>query len=166
VNGAYDLRFTVYDASAAGNVIAGPLNVSPVDVTNGLFMARIDFGTGVFTGPPRWLNLEVQPTAGGGFTPLAPRQEVTSSPYAIRAASAGMAADVSAGSVVKSLNTLKDAVTLAAGSNVTITPNGNTLTLAPPGQAAAVSGPSMATTLTITPATSASGRRGRPLLLK
>jgi hypothetical protein len=132
-NGSYDLRFTVYDANAAGNVIAGPLTVSPVDVTNGLFTVRIDFGAGVFAGPPRWLSLEVQPAGGGGFLPLTPRQEVTSSPYAIRAASAGVAADVSAGSVVKSLNTLKDDVTLAAGSNVTITPNGNTLTLAATG---------------------------------
>lgn len=35
--------------------------------------------------------------------------------------------------VVKSLNTLKDDVTLAAGSNVTITPSGNTLTIASSG---------------------------------
>jgi len=133
VNGAYDLRFTLFDASAGGNVIAGPLTVSPVDVANGLFTVRIDFGAGVFSGPPRWLNVEVRPAGGGAFTLLNPRQEATSSPYAIRAASAGTAADVSAGSVVKSLNTLKDAVTLVAGTNVTITPNGNTLTLAAAG---------------------------------
>ena len=40
------------------------------------------------------------------------------------------AADVAAAQVVKSVNTLTDAVTLAAGSNVTITPAGNTLTFA------------------------------------
>jgi hypothetical protein len=39
-NGAYDLRFTIYDANAAGNVIAGPLTVSPVDVMNGLFTGQ------------------------------------------------------------------------------------------------------------------------------
>ena len=37
------------------------------------------------------------------------------------------------GSVVKSLNSLKDNITLAAGSNVTITPRGNTLTIASAG---------------------------------
>lgn len=37
---------------------------------------------------------------------------------------------ISAGQVVKSLNTLKDDVTLAAGNNITITPGGNTLTIA------------------------------------
>ena len=132
-NGAYDLRFTIYDASAGGNVVAGPLTVSPVDVANGLFTVRTDFGAGIFTGPPRWLNIEVQPADGGGFTPLNPRQEVTSSPYAIRAATAGTATDVANGSVVKSLNNLRDDLTFAAGANVTITPNGNTLTLAAAG---------------------------------
>ena len=38
-------------------------------------------------------------------------------------------AKVASGQVVKSVNSLTDAVTLAAGSNVTITPSGNTLTI-------------------------------------
>src|SRR5437867_1402125 len=37
------------------------------------------------------------------------------------------------GTVVKSLNGLRDDLTLAAGANLTITPNGNTLTLAAAG---------------------------------
>ncbi len=91
---------------------------------------RLISGAGAFSGPARWLNIEVRPVGGANYTLLSPRQEVTSSPYAIRAQSAGTAADVSAGSVVKSLNALKDDVTLAAGGNVTITPVGNTLTIA------------------------------------
>ncbi|MDQ6631446.1 MAG: hypothetical protein M3Y82_06770, partial [Verrucomicrobiota bacterium] len=133
VNGPYDLRFTLYDANAAGNVVAGPLLVSPVDVANGLFTARLDFGANVFTGPPRWLSIEVGPVGAGDFTVLSPRQEVTSSPYAIRAQTAGTAADVNPSTVVKSLNGLRDDVSLLAGANVTITPNGNTLTLAAAG---------------------------------
>jgi hypothetical protein len=43
------------------------------------------------------------------------------------------AAKINTGQVVKSINSLKDAVTLAAGSNVSITPSGNTLTLASTG---------------------------------
>ena len=39
------------------------------------------------------------------------------------------AADLAAGTAVASINTLTDAVTLAAGPNVTITPAGNTLTI-------------------------------------
>ena len=37
---------------------------------------------------------------------------------------------IATGQVVKSINSLKDAVTLSAGTNVTITPSGNTLTIA------------------------------------
>jgi hypothetical protein len=42
------------------------------------------------------------------------------------------AAKISGGQLVKSINGLTDAVTLAAGSNISITPSGNTLTLAAP----------------------------------
>lgn len=42
---------------------------------------------------------------------------------------------IAAGQVVKSINTLKDNVTLAAGTNITITPAGNTLTIASSGGA-------------------------------
>ncbi len=38
---------------------------------------------------------------------------------------------IAAGQVVKSLNGLTDTLTLSAGTNVTITPSGNTLTIAP-----------------------------------
>ena len=133
VNGAYELSFTLYDLDAGGNVVGGPLPPIAADVVNGLFTVRIDFGAGIFVGPPRWLNIEVRPVGDVAFTALTPRQEVTSSPYAIRAATAGTATDVANGSVVKSLNTLKDDVTLEAGENVTITPNGNILTLAAAG---------------------------------
>jgi hypothetical protein len=61
---------------------------------------------------------------------------VASVPYAIKslnAATAATALSVASGSVVKSLNNLKDDVKLAAGANVTITPSGNTLTIASAG---------------------------------
>lgn len=133
VTGLYDLRFTIFDSSGGATVVAGPLPANSLGITNGLFTARLDFGAGVFTGPPRWLEISVRPSAGGNFQTLSPRQELTSSPYAIRAQTAGTAADVSNGSVVKSLNNLRDHVTLAAGANVTIAPSGNTLTISSTG---------------------------------
>jgi hypothetical protein len=133
VTGAYDMRFSVYDAGVGGLLVAGPVPANSVDVANGLFTARIDFGAGVFTGPPRWLEISVRQGGNPNFTTLGPRQELTSSPYAIRAQSAGTAADVSNGSVVKSLNSLRDNVSLAAGANVTLTPSGNTITIASSG---------------------------------
>ena len=49
-NGFYALSFAVYDASVAGNLIAGPITNSVVAVSNGLFTVTLDFGAGVFTG--------------------------------------------------------------------------------------------------------------------
>jgi hypothetical protein len=129
VTGTHDMQFSIFDAEAGNGLVAGPLPANAVGVTNGLFTARIDFGAGVFTGPPRWLEISVRPAGVGNFTTLSPRQELTSSPYAIRAQSAGIAADVVNGAVVKSLNGLRDNVTLAAGTNLTLTANGNTLTI-------------------------------------
>jgi hypothetical protein len=133
VTGLYDMRFAVYDSIAAGQLVAGPFPLYALGVTNGLFTARLDFGAGAFTGPARWLEISVAQAGIGNFEMLSPRQELTSSPYAIRAQTAGTVADVANGLVVRSLNTLKDNVTLAAGANVTITPSGSTLTIASAG---------------------------------
>jgi hypothetical protein len=103
VTGPHEMRFNLYDLNAGGNLIAGPLDLSPVDVANGLFTVRIDFGANIFTGPARWLDISVRPLGAAAFTALTPRQEVTSSPYAIRAQTAGSVGD---GSVAASqLNT-------------------------------------------------------------
>src|ERR1043166_9739048 len=77
VNGVYDLRFMVYDAAASGNVISGPLSNSGVGVTNGAFTVLLDFGVGVFTGPARWLQIEVRTNGLGSFALLSPRQPIT-----------------------------------------------------------------------------------------
>lgn len=90
VSGNYDMRFTLYDAEN-GSIVAGPLPASPVAVANGLFTVRIDFGAGVFTGAPRWLDVAVRPVGGASYTMLTPRYEVTSSPYSIRSQSAATA---------------------------------------------------------------------------
>ena len=129
-SGDYDLRFTIYDSSGGPTVVAGPLTNSAVGVSNGLFTVTLDFGAGVFTGPARWLDIAVRSNGVSSFTALSPRQALTPSPYAIFA---NTASNVVSGSVVKSLNSLKDNVTLAAGANVTVTPSGNTLTIASTG---------------------------------
>lgn len=133
VSGNYDFQFAVYDAGAAGTLVAGPLTMSSVNVTVGLFVTRLDFGAGVFTGPSRWLQISFRPSGGGIFTTLNQRLELTSSPYSIRAQAASVADSVGAGTVVKSLNGLHDDVILAAGANVTLTPSGNTITLSATG---------------------------------
>ena len=84
-NGNYDLQFTIYDASNnPGTVIAGPLTNSATTVSNGLFTANLDFGSGVFTGPYRWLDIGVRTNGStNAFVILSPRQMLTPVPYAI-----------------------------------------------------------------------------------
>jgi hypothetical protein len=84
--GSYDLTFTLYDAATGGNTVAGPITNSPVSVANGLFVATLDFGAGVFTGEARWLEIGVR-TNGltDDFISIRPRQPLTPTPYAINA---------------------------------------------------------------------------------
>lgn len=135
ISGVYDMRFTAYDALSSGNVIGGPLTNSTVNVSNGLFTTSFDFGDGVFTGPPRWLQIDVRTNGIGSFVALTPRQPLTAAPYAIYA---GNASNVVNGAAVKSLNNLRDNVALAAGANVSLATNGNTLTISSTGPGGAV----------------------------
>ena len=94
-NGNYDLKFTVYDALTGGSIVGGPLT-NTVSVSNGLFVAVVDFGNGVFTGTDRWLAIGVRATGGGPFSALSPRQPLTPAPHALYAPMAGTAASASA----------------------------------------------------------------------
>jgi hypothetical protein len=140
-NGNYDLNFRVYDALTLGNQLPQPPGVPITEsrpawpVANGVFTVDLDFGPNVFTGPRRWLEVEVKP-GGSAASPvvLMPRTELKPVPYAIYAQNAGGVADdsvtaakIAPGEVVKSLNGLTDNVTLSAGANVTLTPSGNTI---------------------------------------
>lgn len=94
-DGDYDLRFILYDADVGGGQQGPTLefdgvggNPPPITVTSGQFTIVLDFGTGVFTGDARWLAIEVRQTGVGGYIPLG-RQEVTPTPYAIHAQTAG-----------------------------------------------------------------------------
>jgi hypothetical protein len=91
-NGNYSLRFTLYDASANGNVAGGPITNAPVAVANGLFTVSLDFGAGVFAGSTYWLQIDAATnSASPSYASLAPRQQLTPTPYAIYAESAASA---------------------------------------------------------------------------
>lgn len=154
-NGIYQLQFALLDAASAGTVIAGPLTNSVVAVSNGLFTVSLDFGLAAFSGDNRWLELGVRTNgSAAAFTLLAPRQPISATPYALRAAVAGSvsnlnggtiapgsitglqlagnavtAANISAGQVVRNLNGLTDAISLLAGTNLVLQTNGQTLTI-------------------------------------
>jgi hypothetical protein len=84
-SGIYDLRFTIYDSTnSPGTVIAGPVTNSATAVSNGLFTVTLDFGSGVFAGNPRYLDIGVRTNGSPNpFTILSPRQPLTPTPYAI-----------------------------------------------------------------------------------
>lgn len=87
--GLFDMTFSLYTTNVGGVQVGSTLTNVAVPVTNGMFTSAVDFGPGIFTGPPRWLQLGVRTNGStGGFTNLTAMQEVTPTPYAIMANSA------------------------------------------------------------------------------
>lgn len=84
-NGSYDLRFTLYNAGVGGAQQGPILTNSAVPVSAGLFNVTLDFGTGVFTGADRWLDIAMRTNGSGAFTTLSPRQQLTATPYSTTA---------------------------------------------------------------------------------
>lgn len=83
VNGPADLRFRLYDAAVAGNVIGTPL-AATVQVNQGVFTVGLDFGSAFDAGLVRWLEIDVRAPAGSGsYVTLAPRQPLGSAPLAL-----------------------------------------------------------------------------------
>ncbi|MHC4424935.1 MAG: hypothetical protein ACYSYV_02435, partial [Planctomycetota bacterium] len=95
-DGLYDFEFRLYDAPDP-NVATqqgDTIKIDDVDLIDGYFVVDLDFGSDVFTGDARWLQIAVGPGELGGpggpnepnaYTILQPRQEVAPVPYAIYA---------------------------------------------------------------------------------
>ena len=89
-NASYDMKFSVYDSANGGNQIGSTILQTSIPVNGGLFTTQpLDFGASIFTGPPRWLKIEISPAGANAFTPLSARQPLTAAPYAVRAGDAG-----------------------------------------------------------------------------
>ncbi len=100
VSGIYDFRFAVFD-SATGGLQLGSTLSNTVPVSEGLFLAALDFGD-QFRGSARWLEISVRTNAAGPYMILSPRQELTPDPYALYAPAAGtasLATSVAPGSI-------------------------------------------------------------------
>lgn len=86
---AYDLLFTLWDASSNGTSLGAPLTLAPVAVYGGVFVVNLDFGPGVFNGSTRWLQTAVRPYTTTLPLPsrqvLDPRQPLTYTPQALYA---------------------------------------------------------------------------------
>lgn len=84
-NGNFDFEFRLFNALSGGGQVGATLTRNGVAVSNGVFSVSLDFGAN-FPGADRYLDISVKPTGGGAFTPLAPRSQILSAPYAIKSA--------------------------------------------------------------------------------
>src|SRR5438046_6739696 len=85
--GNYDFEFLLYTALAGGTQVGSTLTRSSVAVSAGVFSVPLDFGS-QFPGADRFLEIYVRQTGGGGFTPLIPRNPISSAPYSVKSLSA------------------------------------------------------------------------------
>ena len=86
-NGTYDMQFKLFDTVTVGTGTqqGSTITNSTVQVVGGIFNVTLDFGANVFTGATRYLEIGVRPAGSPNpYTTLAPRQQITSSPYAIQ----------------------------------------------------------------------------------
>lgn len=97
--GSYDFEFKLFDSASVGTGTqqGGTLQRFNVSVVGGIFTVQLDFGTctSCFSGAARFLEISVKPTSGGVFTTLGPRQQITSSPYAVKSLNAVTADNLS-----------------------------------------------------------------------
>src|SRR5262249_11093361 len=102
-NGTFDFEFRLFDLLIGGTQQGSTITLTNVAVVNGIFTVQLHFlagGTCVpcpacFNGSNRFLDITVRSTGGGSFTPLTPRQQVVSNPFAIRSLNAGSADSLS-----------------------------------------------------------------------
>jgi hypothetical protein len=95
-NGLHDMIFTLW-AEPLGGALVGNIVCKPgVQVTNGRFSTQLDFGA-LPAAQGLFLQIEVRPTTGRAcndgtdLVALLPRQQLTPTPYALSAVSAGTA---------------------------------------------------------------------------
>ncbi len=131
-DGAHNFVFRIYEQESGGSPIWEEAQVAQTSA--GLFevvLGRLN-PLNLSFDKPYFLGVSVD-----GGQEMAPRIPLTASPYSLRAKSiddgAVTAGSIASGQVVKSVNNLKDDVTLAAGDNITISSSDNTITISASG---------------------------------
>jgi hypothetical protein len=85
LNGTADVQFRLINAAVGGSQVGQTQVATNVSVSDGLFVAELDFGATAFNGDPRWLEILVRSPAGSGqYEVLSPRQPITRAPYAMQ----------------------------------------------------------------------------------
>ena len=115
-NANYDFEFRLFDAAAGGNLLGTQTKLG-VSVNAGVFTVLLNFGA-QFTGAERWLEIGVKPVgSGGGYQQLLPRQQISSSPYAVKSLNAEQLGGIAASGFVQN-------TTAPQTANFNITGNG------------------------------------------
>ncbi|MBK6749069.1 MAG: hypothetical protein IPG67_03435 [Acidobacteria bacterium] len=88
-NGTYQMQFTVYDELVGGTAVGSTITNLSVVAANGVFTVVLDYSpqTPFASGDKRWIEIAVKKPADAGYTTLAPRQLITSAPYATKSLS-------------------------------------------------------------------------------
>lgn len=100
VEGAHDMRFSLFDAASGGAQVGSTLCVDNLQIVRGRFTVSLDFGN-AYVGQRRFLRIEVRADDGsscgdaGGFTVLEPLQELASVPFSAFAIGANTSATAS-----------------------------------------------------------------------
>lgn len=90
-SGMYDLEFVLYGIDIGGTQIGPTVLLDDQQVDQGNFLVELDFGD-VFDGSSRWIEVSVRNGDSiDGFTELAPRVKIGSTPQASYATRAGVA---------------------------------------------------------------------------
>ncbi len=128
--GSFDFEFLLFDAQTGGEQIGSILAREGVPVVNGNFTVTLDFGA-AFPGTDRFLQIAVR-SAGNpsGYTPLSPRTQLSSSPYAVKSLSSetavnaaqlgGVPADQFITTATGGTNFIQNNTTQQAGANFNI----------------------------------------------
>jgi len=104
-SGSFDFEFRLFDDVSAGAQQGPTQSLTAVNVVNGVFSVRLDFGN-QFPGAARFLDINVRQSGDPSFTPLSPRQSITSAPYAIKSLTADNATNATAATNASQLNGL------------------------------------------------------------
>ena len=85
-DGLYDLQFSLFDDpnTEIAYQIGTTIDIDDLDVIDGYFTVVLDFGSDVFDGYARWLEITVAQSDGSEPFALTPPVELTPTPYALQ----------------------------------------------------------------------------------
>ncbi|UCG47541.1 MAG: tail fiber domain-containing protein [Phycisphaerales bacterium] len=85
--GLFDFEFAIFDRPVSGTLLKKQPVFDDVAVVDGGFVVELDFGSSVFNGQARYLEISVRPGESSNpaeFVTLEPRQLISSTPYALQ----------------------------------------------------------------------------------